>query len=83
MRLTVAEGATYIALYFWGIRSYCRILRRFYFFGMPFTSLLEWAMTIGLLVFFVRTILRHESYVIRMIYFVGISTLPYWIRMIF
>lgn len=83
MRITGAEVATYIALYLLGVRNYCRILRRLYFFGIPFTSVLEWMMTIGLLFFFVRTIYRHESYMVRMIYFVGISTLPYWLRLIF
>lgn len=81
MKMTWIEGITYSILYMGALRSYGRLLRRFYFFHMPFTGVLDWMMTIGLLIFFIRIIYRHRSYSVRMIYFVGVTILPYLIRL--
>lgn len=81
MKFTFSEGITYIALYMIALRVYGRLLSRFYFFHMPFTRVLEWGITIALLIFFIRTINKHKYYVVRMIYFLVVIMLPYMIRL--
>lgn len=83
MKITGIEIFTYSLLYMFGLRNYCRILRRFYFFGIPFTSTIEYVLTIGLVIIYLRVLYRYESYMVRMLSLIGVSTLPFLIRIVF
>lgn len=82
MKITGIEIFTYGLLYMFGLRNYCRILRRFYFFGIPFTNVVEYVVTIGLIIIYMKVLYRYKYYGQRIIILTGISILPLLIGII-